>query len=255
MITILIIICIIGIIILLITYINKRIELFDTSDILLVISRYNEDLKWLNDEPFNKYKNIIYNKGPNNNFIINENTKEIKKLPNIGRCDHTYLHYVIENYNNLPNIVVFLPGSVNMDFKYDKASRLLEELDKSNKNIFIGYKHNDVKKELYDFELDKWEASDNANKAINNENKLELSSIRPFGKWFEHHFGDTVIKYVTYSGILSVDKKTILRRPITFYQNLIKDVSNSSNPEAGHYIERSWLAIFNPEDENDYIYI
>ena len=35
---------------------------------LIIISRYNEDLKWTLEEPFNKFRYIVYNKGENDNF-------------------------------------------------------------------------------------------------------------------------------------------------------------------------------------------
>jgi hypothetical protein len=34
----------------------------------IVVSRYNEDLKWMNEYPFNKFQYIVYNKGVNENF-------------------------------------------------------------------------------------------------------------------------------------------------------------------------------------------
>ena len=38
------------------------------NNIILVIARYNENLDWLTEEPFNKYNSIVYNKGINDNF-------------------------------------------------------------------------------------------------------------------------------------------------------------------------------------------
>ena len=34
----------------------------------IVISRYNEDLKWTLEEPFNEFQYIVYNKGDNEEF-------------------------------------------------------------------------------------------------------------------------------------------------------------------------------------------
>jgi hypothetical protein len=47
------------------------------------------------------------------NFAV----KKIVNLPNVGKCDHTYLYHIINNYNNLSKILVFLPGSINMENK------------------------------------------------------------------------------------------------------------------------------------------
>ena len=42
------------------------------------------------------------------------------------------------------------------------------------------------------------------------------------------------------------DKKDIIQHPVERYQTLLNTVNNHSNPEAGHYIERSWGVIFYP---------
>lgn len=225
----------------------------NNNNIELVISRYNESLDWLNNEPFNKYPVICYNKGDNNNFIINSKNK-IVNLPNIGRCDHTYLYHIINNYDNLANITIFLTGSLDLKYKYNKALKLINEVEKYNNTVFLGIRYeNDIKTEFYDFTLDKWKASSLYNSKINDEKVLDKSKIRPFGKWYESHFGDIKVNYVSYLGIFAISKKHILQHPKKYYINLIEDFSNSSNPEVGHYFERAWNAVFNPLDDAKFI--
>ena len=48
------------------TYFTKK-EGFE-NNITIVISRYNEDLEWLNDEKYIRYPITIYNKGINDDF-------------------------------------------------------------------------------------------------------------------------------------------------------------------------------------------
>ena len=51
------------------TLTQKRQETMqDKVDIELVVSRYNEDLEWLKDEPFNQYPCVVYNKGSNEEY-------------------------------------------------------------------------------------------------------------------------------------------------------------------------------------------
>jgi hypothetical protein len=242
------------IIILIIFYLTlSNNEHFIDNNIEIVISRYNEDLSWINDDLFNKYSNIIYNKGTNNNFVTNNLTKNIINLKNLGRCDHTYLYHIIQNYDNLANITIFLPGSVNMDYKYTKAKMLVNEIEKYNDTVFIGYRYNDVVDELYNFELNEWSASNKTNLELNNESKLDLARIRPFGLWYKNKFKNLKINYVSYWGILGISKKDILQYPKSYYINLITELETSSNPEVGHYIERSWNAIFNKFNNVKYI--
>jgi hypothetical protein len=69
----------------------------------IIVARYNEDINWLNTEISNC---IIYNKG---NKLNIEN--EIL-LDNVGRESETYLNYIIQNYNNLPDIVIFTQANI-----------------------------------------------------------------------------------------------------------------------------------------------
>jgi hypothetical protein len=218
-----------------------------SKNIEIVISRYNENLHWLNHEPFNKYKNIIYNKGPNDDFYKTNNIKVVN-LENIGRCDHTYLFHIIENYDNLADITVFLPGSIDISNKTKKAILQVELVEKHQNTVFIGGYYDNVKRNLYDFKLDIWSASHPNNCALNNECQLTPANIRPFGKWYDTHFPGIDVQYTSNLGILGISKDHILQHKKSYYENLIKELNNSSNPEVGHYFERSWNAVFYPLD-------
>ena len=89
------------------------------NNIEIIVSRFNEDLNWTQEAPFNLFQYTVYNKGNNENFN-KTNVKQIINIENVGRCDHTYLYHIIENYNNLSNIIVFFPGSLNLVFKKNK---------------------------------------------------------------------------------------------------------------------------------------
>ena len=218
----------------------------DNKSIDVVISRYNENLDWLKEINEDKFNIIVYNKGINDNFIKLPNMTIIN-LDNVGRESHTYLYHVINNYNNLADITIFLPGSGNIDYKMNKIQHLIELIKQHNKAIFLHNSYyNNVKEDLYNFTLNEWTTSDIQNKEINLESKLELSEIRPFGKWYDHYFNDIKIQHVTYLGIFSIDKRDILQHSKEYYENLIKQLSNSSNPEVGHYFERAWEAVFYP---------
>jgi hypothetical protein len=216
-------------------------------DINIIVSRYNEDLKWTLEYPYNKYKYTVYNKGTNANFE-KTNVKEIINIPNVGRESHTYLYHIITNYDNLKNVNVFLPGSCNSS-AYNKKKRttiLFNEIEKVNNSIIIGMKHNNVKKELYNFGMASYKSTTDDNFKENPETKLQLSNIRPYGKWYDNKFPDIDIQYIPYSGIIAISKNHILQHPKKYYENLIEELRYSSNPEVGHFFERSWVAIFNP---------
>jgi len=213
----------------------------------IVVARYNEDLRWLNEYPFNQFEYIVYNKGTNEDFV-KSNVKQIIRLKNIGKCDHTYLYHIIHNYENLSNIIVFLPGSLNLEHKKAKATKILHSIIQSNYKhaFFIGEYHANVKKTFSHFKLDEWKTTDAQNFSKNNECSLQLCKLRPYGKWYNYFFGNTIAHWSTLSGIFSIDKRDITQHSIHKYKYLIQTVNNHSNPEAGHYIERSWGVIFYP---------
>jgi len=217
------------------------------NNVKIIVSRYNENLEWINDYPFNQFKYIVYNKGIDTSFCKN-NVLEIINLENVGRNDHTYLYHIVNNYDNLSNIIIFFPGSINMSCKKEKAKILLEAIIKSDyKNaFFLGSHQDDIFETFKNFELDEWQASDISNSSLNPERKLQLCKLRPFGRWYKYFFGNIKAKWNTYLGIFSIDKRDVLQHKKIKYELLMNTLINSSNPEAGHYIERSWGAIFYP---------
>ena len=70
-------------------------------------------------------------------------------MENVGRCDHTYLYHIIHNYNNLADITIFLPGSSQMQGKFQKAINMISEVEKNNNTVFICNDVDDIKKHFY----------------------------------------------------------------------------------------------------------
>jgi len=66
---------------------------------VLVVARYTENLDWLQHVSI---PTVIYNKGP---YLPNSHV-----LPNVGREAHTYLSFIIDHYDNLPDKVFFTQG-------------------------------------------------------------------------------------------------------------------------------------------------
>lgn len=213
----------------------------------IIISRYNEDLEWINEYPFNQFQYIVYNKGVNDDFCKN-NIKQIINLSNIGKCDHTYLYHIVNNYDNLSDILLFFPGSLNISYKKEKSIKILNYIISNEfKNAyFLGIETENVFNTFKDFKLDDWKTTDKKNLNLNSESKLQLCRVRPYGKWYRYFFGNIKAKWYTMFGIFSIDKRDVIQHNKIRYKILLNIVSRSSNPEAGHYIERSWGAIFYP---------
>jgi len=224
-------------------YFFKQAEKADRLEI--IVSRYNENLKWINTEPFDKYPLTIYNKGNNNDFDYSSKIKKVINTENVGREGHTYLLHIIENYENLPDFIIFLPGSLERPDKMEKAKITLSFIENEQKSFFGGevpMSYEDIK----NFEMDEYQSTSSDNLLINNEKKLFISDIRPFGKWYKHYFNDIKLDSVNYLGILGVKKEDILQHPKEYYEVFLNQLSTHPNPEVGHYIERTWSKMFNP---------
>lgn len=223
----------------------------------IVVSRYAENLDWLCKEFFlsklredRQYNIIIYNKGDDFqllNCLPKNVSLSVKKLENVGRCDHTYLYHIYHHYNSLADVTIFLPGSCDMQNKIERTKQIVEYAINNIKTALICEDYQDVKKKLYDFQLDNYVASNQINAEKNSSREMQHSNIRPFGKWFEHIFGkDEVINCINFYGIFAVSQKDIHKRSKKFYGVLIDMLDKHNNPEVGHYIERSWFAMFHP---------
>jgi hypothetical protein len=216
-------------------------------DIQVVIARYKEDLQFLKDGEFDDFDVIIYNKGPP---IVDPELKKYKivNLPNIGKIDHTILYHIVENYNDLHDTTIFIPGSyVGHSDKENRVNGIMNVLnDNADTNsallpISVGGPVGEV---LHDFHMDSWETSSAMNKDPSVDNEMMLSPIRPFGKWYKHIFGDKKVNFLSYYGIFAVSREEILNNPREKYMEIIQFVDSHPNPEAGHYTERSWTSLF-----------
>lgn len=224
----------------------------------IVISRFMEDLAWLSQEYLDDLSlksdintadiNItIYNKGTT--FIPNFQSKNITVIPleNVGRESHTFLYHIINKYNKLYNITIFLPGSCMDSTKQLKTKKVIDLACEKKSSIFYGQRFNDVYQALQNFMIqDVWRGTNDSNKVANPSIICQKASIRPFGRWYQHFFRDIKVQLVCWNAIFAVEKKDITQHSVEYYQNLIQCVSIHPNPEEGHFFERSWLAVFSP---------
>ena len=197
----------------------------------IVVARYNEDIKWL--LPLHNIT-IIYNKGDNNYSLNNFNTI---KLNNVGRESHTYLYHIIENYDNLAEKTIFFQGKID-------DHKILEIEQYFMKNDFIA-NFSKIKKDVIKNKIHhtaKW-----ANEY--NNGSMKSSKYTPY-EWFEKNIGLDLSNLedefnIVWGANFSINKDIILRKPKSFYQNIMRYIDYHINPEEGHFMERGWYLIFN----------
>ena len=70
-----------------------------------VISRYNNDISWLNDYPNSEC--IVYDRSDNGTVVTNAIV-----MPNIGTDLYDKFTFIIDNYDNLPDVAVYTKANL-----------------------------------------------------------------------------------------------------------------------------------------------
>lgn len=204
----------------------------------IVVARYNENLDWLS--PMSHICKV-YNKGDDS--IANS-----INLPNVGRESHTYLHHIIENYDSLSEITLFIQGRITDHHTYRNDIEFINQL--ISDAVIYGYSQN-AHMHNVGF-LGAYSYLKMANKWKNLKD-----SGQTFGEWMTDVMKLGNREYDKYkmlkwyrNGIFSLSKERIHAYPKSFYENLLKYVDNHVDPETGHYFERAWYEIFIGTFEN-----
>jgi len=214
----------------------------------IVVARYNEDISWLNTEMNNC---IIYNKGEKLN-IDNE-----IMLENVGRESETYLHYIITNYDNLPDVVIFTQAKIDDHVGSNDISFLIriknEALNyKLSQNFLIHFDINKNNRPYWDKEwnylpywYEKWDRVKHGEYFLN-DNYKDNKPIK-FIEWFKTNINENYPNpiYIYHAALFAIKRENILNKPIEYYKKLILEVNHHINSTEGHFFERSWYYIFN----------
>lgn len=228
----------------------------------LSIARYNENIDWLQDLQ-NTIQNIdiyIMNKGNNN--IPHQLQTNITSLPNIGKDQHSHLTYIINNYDNLPDIVIFTQANIedHKDVFYSQPypkihiinqsppySQTLSPTEIINHMITQVQLNGHTWNERFYLHPDGKPCTLPTLK-VTSTHPEEEDSTMSFGEWFEKNvqtpFPQNNQVFWFKNSIFGVQKHYILSKPKSYYKMLLNQI-HSNNAEILHYIERSWFYILN----------
>lgn len=202
------------------------------SSFSVVIARYSEDLCWLSNVQAPLY---IYNKGPS--LINNENSNSsILTLSNVGRESHSYVHHIIENYDKLTDIVVFLQGN-----PFDH----IQSID----NLISDAKKYGMSQNKKVHQVGNCSAHKNFTIFVhNNKNVLPFNNYN-LGEWYEYitnkKFPTQPVEW--YIGACFAATKEYIRSvPKSVWEKIRDSLSYSHDPVTGHYMERSWYLLCAP---------
>lgn len=99
----------------------------------VVIAKYKEDIAWTEELEEAGYEVLIYNKDTSLTHYKDYEKRDDGwvNLCNIGRESHTYLTHIIENYEDLRDVEIFLQGKISDHVSYQKPSDLFKDCDKA----------------------------------------------------------------------------------------------------------------------------
>lgn len=215
----------------------------------LVIARYKEPINWLNEHKDKKFRKVyIYNKSKSAVLCKPDGAIcEITNLPNVGVCDHTYLYHLVNNYDTLADVTIFLPASGDLQTKRARVDATINKAFETKDTVIYGFLNpQGTKVKQYGFRIDRHVTASKHNQELGDNFRQAPAEVRPFGLWYETHFPGINVPYESNAGIFAVSRKHVYLRPKEFYQRLLEQVDDSKFHEASHFIERSWPAIFHP---------
>ncbi len=189
------------------------------NNIYIIVAKYNENIKWTK-----KFENvIIYNKGQN----IDDSYNYVN-LDNVGREGHTYYKYICDNYENLPEYMIFLQGK-----PFDHSPNIIKNINK-----YINSEDLDIDFEFLSEEIITCKLS-----GCRHHKNLPLKKI--YNELFDEREED--MQFIFGQGAqFIVSKKTVLKNSKNFYSKIVELLSHNKNPIEGYVIERFHKLIFNP---------
>lgn len=200
-----------------------------------VLARFNEENhRWKElIERRNKYNVIVFDKGE-------DTLPDSIKLPNVGREGHTYLKYIIDNYDNLPKEILFSQYNPLDHFYCDNIfgkspSENMKHFLCSDIHDFMSIRPTD-----YDLLV--------RGRYMNWEDYYpmvmpEINSKEAIKK--------LILLGANINGVFRVTKEAILRRDLDFYENAISFLDKGIDPLFGYFFERAWKAIFSNWGNHD----
>lgn len=202
----------------------------DFDGLRFVIARYGEDVAWVPPlvNGFPGAQCTVYNKGSTG--VPESSAYRVETIPNVGRESHTYLHHIIENYEEKRDeIIVFLQAH---PFDHCKGTDFAESVTNGVTRILEGSMFENIGSQVIQI--------------VDGEPMFHMSIKEELSKTYLELFGDDLPKLFTFSaGALFVTcSSSISKRPIGFYKKAVRMLETEVNPVRGFCFERLWSLFF-----------
>ena len=203
-----------------------------------VLSKYKEKNNFWHDLLLKNYEVIVYNKSEGENL-----------LPNVGREGHTFIHHIVENYENLPDEILFSQYDPTDHFSGNKKIHFSHAMENFLNKTLIDY----CGIRPTDFDL------------MVRRRKIDWVDFSKelFGKFDNNEIYKLIACGSTLNGVFRVSKNAILQNSLSLYKKCLEMLSRGSDPFEGYYFERMWKFLFmhtgcenkDFEDFNDRVFL
>jgi hypothetical protein len=207
----------------------------------IVIARYQESVSWV-PEAWDR-KIYFYDKGAKHDAthgLRPSSYRHYQQIANVGRESHTYLHHIIENYDNLTDVIYFTQANP-FDHSPDFITLVQANLGEVDDYFPLGHRLLTIH-------------SGNVSQYEKNFPRIQEGFDRTFRTLFRDGSDrsvDVPVRIVFSPGaIFAVSRSAILRRPKEFYEKALTLLSYDKNPIEGHSFERLWSLIFSSFPNN-----
>ena len=224
------------------TYIHE--ELFEVSEVT-IISKCGKDVDGI--DSFERLSTNI----------------SIQRLSNVGRCDHTYAHWINENYSRFQNespddLIFFVKDNDYMSIHF----RPFKDVFATATDVGFGcvmrprcvvwkkkvcQRHGALalhnKTTVENVGMNQY---DRTEREKNNQFKSSYANLKEWRDNVGLVFPDSEYINVCYGGMFLTQKRGLVTQPEKTWKNMESSLSRGDNIEEGHFAERSWASIVAP---------
>ena len=193
----------------------------------------------------------------------------VRHLPNVGRCDHTYLHHIRSQYDALAHVTLFVKDTIAEHVHMGYVSKLHSFLARLPQPLLAVWGARSLMVAKPAFEMDEYTSDTCRNRFVSGRGRRKCyasdaaadylrASVRPLRTWRRQMGIDPRSAVSSASagagyvfvpgGVFAASREAVRHTPLATYRNLEAEMSRGANLEAGHYMERSWMQAFGAAD-------
>lgn len=205
------------------------------------IVNYNHDpANWWLDYGFEPEDVTLYDRSDDG--VVRSFSAKLIKTPNLGNVDFDKLSYIIDNYNDLPEVFLWAKSNI---FKYVEPDYLKNALQKAEFAPLLKQDHKTYSDrwgvvcryngEIYEERADSWFF-----------NNPELSQqFRSWEEWCDYLFISKT-QYIPFppGGNFILTAERVRRYGKDFYVKMRETLDYASNPAEAHAAERSYYLLW-----------